>query len=168
MSYPRKDFSSDQPKKTWSFEEALVKAAAYCAYQERCQKEVRDKLNEMGIYGDKAEEVLSDLISEGFLNEERFARAFVRGKFRIKNWGKIKIRMELQSRQLSQNCINLGFKEIDDRDYFETLINISSKKWMSIKENDVFKKRHKVYQYLIGRGFESDLIQEVIAEHLNS
>ncbi len=163
MSYPRKEYGSDQPKKYWSEEEAKIKIAAYCAYQERCQKEVRDKLHERGMYGDKAEELIADLIGEGFLNEERFAQAFVRGKFRLKKWGKNKILQDLKFKNISPNCIKSGFKEIHEEEYFETLKHLSVKKWDSIFEKDNFKKRHKVFQYLIGRGYESDLVQEAIS-----
>ncbi len=162
MSYPRKEYDSDQPKKNWSADEAKVKIAAYCAYQERCQKEVREKLHERGIYGDLAEELIVDLIGEGFLNEERFAKAFVRGKFRLKKWGKNKIMQDLKFKNISQNCMKSGFEEIDEWEYLDTLSQLAEKKWNSFSEKDHFKKKHKVFQYLIGRGFESDLIQQVL------
>lgn len=163
MSYPGKEYASDPPKKYWTEEEAKIKIAAFCAYQERCQKEVRDKLHERGLYGDKAEELIADMISEGFLNEERFAKAFVRGKFRLKKWGRNKILQDLKFRNISANCIKYGFKEIEDQEYVDTLRELAEKKWRSLSEKDIFKKKHKVYQYLIGRGYEGDLIQEAIS-----
>ncbi len=163
MSYPRKEYDSEQPKKNWSINEAKVKIAAFCAYQERCQKEVREKLHERGVYGVIAEELIVDLISAGFLNEERFAQAFVRGKFRLKKWGKNKIMQGLKFKNISQNCMKSGIEEIDEHEYLETLSLLTEKKWNSISEKDVFKKKHKVFQYLIGRGFESELIQDAIS-----
>jgi regulatory protein len=163
MSYPRKESASEAPKKYWTGEEAKTKIAAFCAYQERCQKEVREKLHERGLYGDKAEDLIADMISEGFLNEERFAKAFVRGKFRLKKWGRNKIMQDLKFRHISPNCIKYGFREIEDEEYVETLRELAEKKWRSLPEKDPFKKKHKVYQYLIGRGYERDLIQEAIS-----
>jgi regulatory protein len=162
MSYPRKEYNPDQPKKYWSLAEAKVRIASFCAYQERYQQEVRNKLHERGIYGDEAEELIAYLISEGYLNEERFARAFVSGKFRIKKWGRNKILQELKFRQISPNCIKSGMKEIDEDEYWETLLHLVEKKADLIKESDDFKKRYKTHQYLMGRGFENDLIQNAI------
>jgi regulatory protein len=164
MSYPRKEYGHDQPKKYWSLHEAKVKIAAYCAYQDRCQKEVRTKLHEKGIYGEAAEALISEMISENFLNEERFAQSFVRGRFGLKKWGRNKILQELKLRNISPNCIKSGMKEIDEEEYFKTLFYVAEKKWHQTKEKDTFKKRYKVQQYLIARGFEMDLIGEVLSE----
>jgi len=162
MSYPRKEYNPDQPKKYWSLAEARVRIASFCAYQERYQQEVRDKLHERGVYGEDAEELIAYMISEGFLNEERFASAFARGKFRIKKWGRNKILQELKFRQISPNCIKSGMKEIEAEEYWETLLQLVEKKANLIKESDDFKKRYKTHQYLMGRGFENDLIQSAI------
>jgi regulatory protein len=162
MSYPRKEYNPDQPKKYWSLAEAKVRIASFCAYQERYQQEVRNKLHERGIYGEDAEELIAYMINEGFLNEERFAQAFVRGKFRIKKWGRNKILQELKFRQISPYCIKSGMKEIEADEYWETLIQLVDKKASLIKESDDFKKRYKIHQYLLGRGFENDLIQNAI------
>jgi regulatory protein len=162
MSYPRKEYNPDQPKKYWSLAEAKVRIASYCAYQERYQQEVRNKLHERGIYGEDAEELIAYMINEGYLNEERFAQAFVSGKFRIKKWGRNKILQELKLRQISPNCIKSGMKEIDEDEYWETLLHLVEKKASMIKESDDFKKRYKTHQYLMGRGFENDLIQSAI------
>jgi regulatory protein len=162
MSYPRKEYKPDQPKKYWSMAEAKVRIAAFCAYQERYQQEVRNKLQERGIYGDEAEELIAYLISEGYLSEERFAQAFVRGKFRMKKWGRNKILQELKMRQISPNCIKSGMKEIEGDEYWETLLQLVEKKASQIRESDDFKKRYKTHQYLMGRGFENDLIQSAI------
>lgn len=162
MSYPRKEYNPDRPRKYWSVAEAKVKIAAYCAYQERCQEEVRTKLAEKGLIGDQAEELISHLIEEGFLNEERFAQAFVRGKFNLKKWGKNKITQELKLRKVSPNCIKSGMKEIDPEEYWQMLLGLVEKKSGFVKDPDQFKKKYKIQQYLIGRGFESDLVQSAV------
>jgi regulatory protein len=167
MSYPRKEYSPDQPKKYWSIQEAKLKIASFCAYQERCQEEVRRKLAERGIYGEQAEELISDLIEEGFLNEERFTKAFVRGKYGLKKWGRNKIIQELKFRKISPNCIQSGMKEIEEDEYWHNLLSQAEKKWILIKEKDPLIKRFKLQQYLIGRGFEIDLIQMAIEEMIS-
>lgn len=167
MSYPRKEYNPEQPKKYWSLQEAKIKIAAYCAYQERCQEEVRNKLLEKGIYGPPAEDLIALMIEEGFLNEERFAQAFVRGKYRLKKWGRNKILQELKLRKISPNCIKSGMKEIDPEEYWELLIQLAEKKWLSVKDTDLFKKKYKTHQYLLGRGFETDLIQNAIEEMIS-
>lgn len=168
MSYPRKEYDSDAPKKYWSLEEAKLKITSYCAYQERCQREVREKLHEKGIFGNPAEDLIAEMITEGFLNEERFAQSFFRGKFRMKKWGRNKILQELKLRQISPNCIKSGLKEIEEDEYLGTLDQLVEKKWLSISEKDLFRKKNKVFQYLIGRGFESDLIQESMVRYLEN
>lgn len=164
MSYARKDYGAEHTKKPWSLAEAKVKIAAYCAYQERCQEEVRTKLAERGIFGAEGEDLIATLITEGFLNEERFACAFVRGKFGLKKWGRNKILMELKMKKVSPNCIKAGMKEIDQDEYWEVLLHLASKKWETLKETVLIKKKYKLQQYLIGRGFEPDLVQMAIQE----
>ncbi|MFD2200468.1 regulatory protein RecX [Shivajiella indica] len=167
MSYPRKEYNPDQPKKYWTMQEAKIKIAAYCAYQERYQEEVRNKLSEKGIFGNPAEELISLMIEEDFLNEERFAQAFVRGKYKLKKWGKNKILQELKFRQISPNCIKSGMKEIDTEEYWQNLFQLTEKKWSLIKDKDLLKKKYKVQQYLISRGYEIDLIQRAIDEMIS-
>ncbi|MGY6520849.1 MAG: regulatory protein RecX [Mongoliitalea sp.] len=164
MSFPRKEYGSEPAKKYWSLSEAKVKIAAFCAYQERCQQEVRTRLAERGIRGDEAEELIALMIEEGFLNEERFAQAFVRGKFSLKKWGRIKIRQALKFKQLSDRCIATGMKEIDADEYFKILQLEAEKKWNSLDKLDKFPRKMKVQQFLLGKGFEQDLIQAAIAE----
>ena len=108
-------------KKWLSKEEALKKLQRYCAYQDRCHQEVRNKLINLGVYGQVMEEVIVELIQENFLNEERFAKSFARGKFRIKTWGRNRIRRELKLRAVSDYCIRKGMEEIPDDDYLEAL-----------------------------------------------
>ena len=150
------------PKKYWSLEEAKGKLETYCAYQERSQWEVRRKLYEKGIKGNAAEELISEMISDDFLNEERYARAFARGKFRIKQWGRNRIIQELKMRDISPRCIQYGLSEIDPDEYYDTILNQTEKKWEKTPGKDLFKKRYKVIQYLLSRGFEQDLVQEAV------
>lgn len=151
-----------QFKKTLTPQQALLKAASYCAYQERCYKEVEEKLAEWGIYGTDAGEILIKLSEQNYLNEERFAKAFAGGKFRVKKWGRTKIRMELKQRKISDYCINKGLAEIDEDVYLNTLTEIALEKWGATKQPNRIAKRYKVYQYLVSRGYESDLIQTVL------
>lgn len=156
-------FNPDQtPKKYWSAEEAKGKLESFCAYQERSQWEVRRKLYEKGIKGDRAEELISEMISSDFLNEERFARSFARGKFRLKHWGKNRITRELKLREISPRCIQLALSEIDPTEYYDQLLAQAEKKWKKTAEKDSFKKRFKVIQYLMAKGFEQDLVQEAM------
>jgi regulatory protein len=151
------------PKKYWSPEEAKGKLETYCAYQERSQWEVRRKLYEKGIKGDEAEELIAEMIGSDFLNEERFARAFARGKFRMKHLGRLRITRELKMREISPRLIQYGLSEIDPEEYYETLIRQAEKKWEKTPEKDPYKKRYKVIQYLMSRGFEQDLVQEAVS-----
>ncbi|MFN3996742.1 regulatory protein RecX [Algoriphagus sp.] len=163
MSGWGENYPNQAPKKYWSLDEAKGKLETYCAYQERSQWEVRRKLNEKGIKGDAAEELIAEMISSDFLNEERYARAFARGKFRIKHWGKAKITRELKMREISPRCIQYGLSEIDPEEYYDALLTQAEKKWEKTIEKDAFKKRYKVVQYLMSRGFEQDLAQEAVS-----
>ncbi|GAB3227714.1 RecX family transcriptional regulator [Algoriphagus aestuariicola] len=163
MSSWGKNNPDHAPKKSWSLGEAKGKLETYCAYQERCQWEVRRKLYEKGIKGDSAEELISEMISSDFLNEERFARSFARGKFRLRHWGKMRIARELKLRQISPACIRLGLSEIDPEEYYDMLLNQAEKKWEKTTEMEPTKKRYKVVAYLMAKGFEQDLVQEAVA-----
>ena len=147
-----------QSKKKLSPTEAKQKIYRYCAYQERSHKEVRDKLYEYGLYRDEVDELLSALITEGFLNEECFAKAFAGGKFRMQRWGRIKIVNELEARGLTGNCIRIGMKEIEDADYLQTLREILERKLNQLDEENAFVKRDKLARYAIQKGFEPDLV----------
>jgi regulatory protein len=149
-------------KKTFTPQQAMLKAAAYCAYQERCHKEVEDKLAEWGVYGTDAGEIILKLMDQNYLNEERFAKAFAGGKFRVKHWGRNKIRMELKARKVSDYCINSGMKEIDGDDYLNTLQTLAEEKLLSSKDANPFARKSKTAQYLMSRGFESDLIWDTL------
>lgn len=134
----------------------------YCAYQERCHSEVRQKLLDLGCYGEELEEAMGILIEENFLNEERFAIAFAGGKFRMQSWGKVKIRQHLKQKQVSEYCINKGLNSIDDKDYHNRLTTLFEKKALSLRsEKNQWRKRQKITAYLLQKGFESDLVQQV-------
>lgn len=142
--------------------QALLKAAHYCAYQERCQKEVRAKLSEWGLWGVDAENVVLQLIEQNYLNEERFARAFAGGKFRTKQWGRNKIKIELRQREISGYCLTKAMLEIDEEDYLKVLESEAVKKLKSTKDKDPRIKKLKVSRYLIAKGFEPDLTWDTL------
>ena len=145
---------------------ALEKAQSYCAYQERSHQEVRDKLYSYGLWKTDVENILTELITSGFLNEERFAKAFAGGKFRMKQWGKNKIVNELNFRGISKRCVQIGLKEIDDSDYRKTLQQLIKKKSKTVTESNLFKKRDKVARYVIGKGFEPELVWTAVMDLL--
>ena len=147
-------------KKYISKEEALDKLQRYCAYQDRCHQEVRSKLLDLGIYGHDLEEIIVELIAENFLNEERFARSYARGKFRMKRWGRRRIEQELKKRQVSDYCRRKGLEEIEEEDYQEVLTDLLQKKLATTKGTDDFQRKGKVAAYAINRGFESHLVWE--------
>jgi regulatory protein len=140
----------------------LVKAESYCAYQERSQQEVRTKLYDWGLWPNEVEEVISELIENNFLNEERFARAYVSGKFNIKHWGKIKIKQGLKLKKITDKMIAIALDTIDYDDYLQTILNTAEKKLPLIKEKDAYKRKYKLTTYLMSKGFENDLILEVL------
>jgi regulatory protein len=154
----------EKTKKYISKEEALRKLQKYCAYQDRCHQEVRTKLIELGCYGDDLEEVISELILENFLNEERFARSYARGKFRFKKWGRIRIKRELKMRKISAYCIKKAMEEIGDDEYYTELEKLILKKNNTVAEQNEFKRRKKLADYVIRKGFESFLAWEIIKE----
>lgn len=148
--------------KSFTINEIQEKLAAYCAYQDRCQWEVENKLNEFNLIPEGRDQIIIYLIQNKFLNEERFAKSFARGKFYQKNWGKNKIKMELKKRRIPLKIIDLGLKEIDSQDYFETLEKLYKKKEESlISERESFKKKTKIKNYLLQKGYEHHLIEEV-------
>ncbi len=140
---------------------AKIKAGGYCAYQERTQQNVRDKLYNLGLYSDEVEEVLSELITENFVNEERFAKSYARGKFTLKKWGKRKIVFELKKRNLSQYCIDQALKEISDEDYEKVITRIVLNKLDNVVEIGIISK-NKIANYLIRKGFEPDIVWTII------
>lgn len=138
--------------------QAREKIQRYCAFQERSHQEVRNKLYSYGLYRNDVEEILSNLITEGFLNEERFARAYAGGKFRMKKWGRIKITHALETKGVSPNCIRIGLTEIDGHDYKISLRNLLVQKKDNLQEENVFVLRDKLSSYAIRKGYEPDLV----------
>ncbi|NLR60113.1 RecX family transcriptional regulator [Chitinophaga polysaccharea] len=143
---------------------AILKLRQFCAYQERSHQETRYKCLELGLRGEEVEEAIAELVAENFLNEERFARAYAGGKFRIKQWGRKKIQMELKQKQVSAYCIKKGMEEIDPDDYAAVLLKLADKKYQSLRNETAMKRRYKTMQYLLQRGFESELIQEALEQ----
>lgn len=150
-------------KKYVGKEQALQKAKHYCGYQERCHSEVKEKLYSLGLYKREVEECLAQLIEENYLNEERFARQFAGGKFRMKQWGRIKIMYELKQKQVSDYCIKKGLKEIEEADYEKVLQKLALEKWSTVKtEPNVFIKLRKTQDYLLQKGYEHSLVKQTL------
>ena len=147
-----------------SVQEAQKKMERYCAYQERCHKEVEKKLKEMRMIPEAIDSIMGHLIQENYLNEERFARSFARGKFNIKKWGKNRIKNELKLRDISRFNVQLALKEIDEQDYFSTLDTLAKKRLAQLSEPNKAKKRKKLSDYLLYRGWESQLVYEKVME----
>jgi len=143
-------------------EQAIQRIRHYCAYQERAQQEVRDKLYELGMTKDEVEEIMSDLIADNFLNEERFAIQFAGGHFRIKGWGKVKIQHALKQKRVSSYNIKIGLKAIDEDAYLKTLQQLATKKWNSLKGERGLSRMAKTYAFLHQRGFEPILYQPIV------
>lgn len=152
------------PRKQLSKEQALQKAKHYCGYQERSHQEVKDKLYGFGLHRAQVEELLSQLIEENYLNEERFAIQFAGGKFRMKQWGRVKIRYELKQRQVSEYNIKKALKQLDEEDYLATLEKLARKRWDSVKtdHSNRFTRLAKTTDYLLQKGFEQELIRTVV------
>ena len=140
--------------------QALPKLMKYCAYQERTHQEAREKLYECGVYGDDAEAIIVQLIEDNFLNEERYAKAFAGGKFRMMGWGRQKILYALKQKGISAYCIKKGMAEIEDTDYLQMLQKLLQKKRddLASKESNMLIIKQKIAQYLISKGYESELV----------
>ena len=136
----------------------------YCAYQERCHEEVRTKLLSLKIYGDDLEEIINKLIEDDFLNEERFAKAYAGGKFRVKKWGRSKIINELKKRKVSAYCIKKGMEEIEEHDYIITLNKLLQSTIKKYDNGNDYETKNKVARYLISRGYESELVWNGIGQ----
>ncbi|QKG53620.1 regulatory protein RecX [Hymenobacter sp. BRD67] len=154
----------DKASKTYTPGEALPKIAAYCAYQERTQKEVADKLKSYGLDEDEAGEIIIRLGREKLLDEERYAQAYARGKHRTNGWGRRRIRLEMKAKGLSDYCIKSGLKELDGDEYFDKLKQLLGQRDAREKEAHPLKRKMKLMAYLTQKGYESDLIQEALGE----
>lgn len=137
----------------------------YCKYQDRCHSEVRNKLLELGCRGEELEAFIAEMVAGGFLNEERFAKAYARGKFRMKHWGKLKIRQQLKMKKISDYCIKKGMEEIDGEEYLSVAKEIVEKKWQELSsERSIATRKGKVYRHALQKGYEADIVLETINE----
>ncbi|WP_194767003.1 regulatory protein RecX [Tamlana sp. I1] len=149
-----------QTKKTYTVQEATKKLEHFCAYQERCHQEVRKKLESMYMIPEAIDMIIVHLLNHNFLNEERFAKAFVSGKFRIKRWGRRRLTSELKQKDISKFNITQALSEIENEEYIAVFNDLAEKKINSIKEVNIYKKRKKFIDYFSYRGWESHLIYE--------
>lgn len=149
---------------TYSFLEAKQKIEAYCAYQERCDFEVRQKLFSWNLCTEDVDILISDLITHNFLNEERFAEAYVSGKFRIKKWGRVKIRQQLKLKKISDYSIRKGISVIDEDEYIKTAKELIESKSRLIKSKNKWDKINKLKRYLASKGYETDLVHHVVGD----
>lgn len=151
-------------QKTYTVDEAQKRLEHYCAYQERCHKGVQQKLYDMKMIPEAQDKIIVHLLDHNFLNEERFAMAYVRGKFRIKKWGKQRLQLELKRKDISKVIIKSALNSISDADYYDTFNALAEKKVETIKESNKFKKKKKLADYLLYRGWESHLVYEKVNE----
>ena len=151
--------SADKTPKFYTPGEALQKIAAFCAYQERCHKEVEAKLKSYGLDEDEAGEIIIRLSREKLLDDVRYAQSFVRGHVNQKRWGRRRILQELKQKGISEYCIKSGMKEIDGEEYYQNLVDVAEKKDRQEKEKNPRVRRMKIAQYLTGKGYEQDLIK---------
>ena len=147
------------PKKFYTPAEALQKIAAFCTYQERTQKEVEEKLRSYGLDEDEAGEIIIRLSREKLLDEERYAKSFVRGKYRLKKWGRRRIVQDLKFKGISEYCIKQGLKEVDGDEYYQNLVDLLEKKDRQEKEKNPRARRQKLQLFLTAKGYEADLIK---------
>jgi regulatory protein len=154
-------------KKILTKEQALQKLRQYCAYQERSHSEVQQKLYELGIRKHEHDEILSTLIEEDYLNEERFAKAFAGGKFRMKDWGRKKIFYALKEKRVSEYSIKQAMKEIDEEDYLKNLKELVEEKYGSLKEEQHLVRKKKTIDYMLQKGYEFDLVTKAVNELTN-
>ncbi len=146
-----------------SKEQALPKIKLYCAYQERCHKEVKEKLYSLGLYKKDVELIISQMIEENYLNEERFAIQYAGGKFRMNKWGRIKIKHALRKKQVSDYSIKKALKEISESDYKKTLHKLAEQKLKTLKgETNIFNKKKKLHDYLLQKGYEGEIVRELV------
>ena len=149
-------------KDVFSIKEALQKIEYFCSYQERCHEEVVTKLRSMKMDSEEIDRIMVHLLTENFLNEERFACSFARGKHRIKHWGKIRISNELKFKKITQSLINKALQEISADEYLDTFHTLAERHWASIRETNALKKQKKFCDYLLRKGFESNLVYDKV------
>ena len=151
-------------QKSYTLEEAKRALERYCVYQDRCHKEVISKLYDCNMIPETHDIIIVHLIQHDFLNEERFSKSYARGKFRIKKWGKVRIVRELKFRNISAYNVKTALKEIEESDYFNTFNTLALKKFDTITESNPYKKKKKLADYLLYRGWESNLVYEKVNE----
>ena len=149
-------------KKYLTKEQALQKLKHYCAYQERSHKDVKEKLYKLGVWKKEHDEIIAALIEENYLNEERFAIAYAGGKFRINSWGRVKIKYALKQKQVSEYCIKKAMKQISEEDYMKLLNKLAKEKYAALKADQYLVRKKKTMDYLITKGFETNLIIAVL------
>ncbi len=151
------------PSQKLTPQQALPKLKQYCAYQERCHSEAKEKIFSYGIYGNDADEIIGQLIEESYLNEERFAIQYAGSKFRMKQWGRVKIKYELKQKKVSDYCIKKALLIISPDDYDGTLQQLARQKLKSLKsEKNIFIKKRKLQDFLLQKGFETDIVREAV------
>ena len=150
------------PKEIYTLTEALAKMQKFCAYQERCMQDVRTKLFQLGIRNSEAEFVIAELITEKYINEERFAKSFARGKFRINKWGKVKIEQALKQKSISSACIKKGIQEISSADYAKSIQQLI-KKLSGNKQDFTKTEKAKIVRSLLSKGFELSEVQKILS-----
>ncbi|MFY9242019.1 MAG: regulatory protein RecX [Polaribacter sp.] len=154
----------EKPKKSYTVNEIKHKIEQYCVYQDRCHKEVEQKMFDYNLIPEAKEMILLSLIKDNFLNEERFSKSFARGKFRIKNWGKQRIVRELKMKDISAYNIKTALKEIDESEYISTIYRITENRNDVISESNIYKRKQKLIGFLMRKGFENELIFKVVNE----
>lgn len=148
--------------KKLSKEQALVQIKQFCVYRERCHSEVKDKLYSLGLYKKDVELLMAQLVEENYLNEERFAKQYAGGKFRMNKWGRVKIKYALKQKYVSDYCIKKALKEITEIDYYKTLTKLAEQKLKTLKnEKNIFTRKKKLQDYLLQKGYESELVRNV-------
>ena len=149
-------------KKHLTKEQALQKLKQYCGYQERCHSEVQQKLYDLGVWKSDHDEIIASLIEENYLNEERFAIAFAGGKWRMKHWGRVKIKYELKAKKLSEYCIKKALQQIDEEEYRAVLQKLAAEKYAGLKSEQYLVRKKKTMDYLLNKGFEPELVREAV------
>ena len=151
-------------KKYLTKEQAVQKLKHYCAYQERCHNDVKDKLYKLGVWKKEHDEIIAALIEENYLNEERFAIAYTGGKFRINSWGRVKIKYALKQKQVSEYCIKKAMKQISEEDYMKLLNKLAKEKYAALKADQYLVRKKKTMDYLITKGFETNLVAAALVK----
>lgn len=154
----------EKKKKVYTVDEIKRKIEQYCVYQDRCHKEVEQKMREYTLIPEARELILLSLMKDNFLNEERFSKSFARGKFRIKSWGKQRIVRELKFKDISAYNIKTALKEIDEKEYLKTIYSITENRNAVISESNIYKRKQKLIGFLMRKGFENELVYKVVNE----